>query len=258
VGETTDRVEAATLASIAERLDNPAFGGQILTDPAFIPKEGTPVFADGVGYVQNIDAGALATCARKSGGDIFVTAPVGTFADNLRPLAVVAGNVGGDEAKAVASAFTVGSDRSFDHDPRFGLCVLAEVASRALSPAVNDPGTAIDVIGRAERVLLRWVEGPTDGKARPVEYPAVWVPPLDPDDFFDDVFAPIARDGAGMIEVAVRLQKALRALAATDNLLVAAAARRHSRLALERTERALDLESEKERVRKIAAETAKP
>ena len=34
--------------------------------------------------------------------------------------------------------------------------VLAEIASRALSPAVNDPGTAIDVLGRLVRVLSRW------------------------------------------------------------------------------------------------------
>ena len=39
--------------------------------------------------------------------------------------------------------------------PVFGLCVLAENASRALSPAVNDPGTAIDVIGRGVRLLAQ-------------------------------------------------------------------------------------------------------
>ena len=60
-----------------------------------------------------------------------------------------------DVHKAVAEAFTIGAERTFDQDPRFGLCVLAEIASRALSPAVNDPGTAIDVIGRAVRLLVR-------------------------------------------------------------------------------------------------------
>ncbi|WOD15884.1 DUF2254 family protein [Paraburkholderia kirstenboschensis] len=31
-------------------------------------------------------------------------------------------------------------------------------ASRALSPAVNDPGTAIDVIGRAMRIFSIWAQ----------------------------------------------------------------------------------------------------
>ncbi|WP_305804424.1 DUF2254 family protein [Stenotrophomonas sp. YIM B06876] len=48
----------------------------------------------------------------------------------------------------------VGAQRSLDQDPRFGLLVLGEVASRALSPAINNPCTAIDVIGRA--VHCRW------------------------------------------------------------------------------------------------------
>jgi hypothetical protein len=50
-----------------------------------------------------------------------------------------------DEETRLSSAFLVGPDRSFKQDPRFGMIVLSEIASRALSPGVNDPGTAIDV-----------------------------------------------------------------------------------------------------------------
>jgi uncharacterized membrane protein len=39
------------------------------------------------------------------------------------------------------TAFTLGDMRYFEEDPRFGLITLSEIASRALSPAVNDPGT---------------------------------------------------------------------------------------------------------------------
>lgn len=53
-------------------------------------------------------------------------------------------------------AFVVGDQRTFDNDPRFGLVVLAEIADRALSPAVNDPSTAIDVIGTLTRLLCNW------------------------------------------------------------------------------------------------------
>merc|ERR1711969_401193 len=53
----------------------------------------------------------------------------------------------------VAEAFTFGPVRTFDQDARFGLTVLSEIASRALSPGLNDPGTAIEVTGRVERLL---------------------------------------------------------------------------------------------------------
>lgn len=256
VGETTDRVEAATRRALADRIEHPGLGGRILPDSSRIPAGATPVFASGIGYVQHIDAAALSSCAEASGCEIFVTSAVGTFADNLRPLAFVAPAVDEDLVHRVRSGFTVGVDRSFDQDPRFGLCVLAEIASRALSPAVNDPGTAIDVLGRAERLLHQWAEGLAGDGERPVEFPRVWMPGLDPDDLFDDAFAPIARDGAGMVEVQLRLQKVLRSLAAVDSPPVVAAARRQSRRALDRAEAALGMEHERLLVRSVAGEVS--
>jgi uncharacterized membrane protein len=73
---------------------------------------------------------------------------------------------------------------------------------------------------------------------------------------FDDVFAPIARDGSGMLEVQIRLQKTLWSLAAVDHPLVAAAARRHSRQALDRAEVDLGMEYERRLIRGIAEEVA--
>ena len=68
---------------------------------------------------------------------------------------------GNDEemAAAVRKPFSIGETRSFDQDPRFGLAVMSEIASRALSPAMNDPGTAIDVIGRSTRLMGLWAKG---------------------------------------------------------------------------------------------------
>jgi uncharacterized membrane protein len=39
---------------------------------------------------------------------------------------------------------------------------MAEIACRALSPAVNDPGTAIDVIGRGVRILSTYAQNKSD------------------------------------------------------------------------------------------------
>jgi uncharacterized membrane protein len=246
VGETTDRVEKATAAAFAGRIAAPFLGGLPWRDPARNPPDGArAVVADAVGYVQHVDVLGLSAAAEADDLAIYVAAVPGTFVHDGKPLAFLVGDAGEEVATAVRGAFTVGTERSFEQDPRFGLAVLAEIASRALSPAVNDPGTAIDVIGRAVRLLLPWArEGEVDeGAAERAEdgpsCPRIRVPPLAAADLMDDIFAPIARDGAGLVEVQLRLQKALVALAEGSDGAMAAAAREQSRRAFARAEATL-------------------
>jgi uncharacterized membrane protein len=76
----------------------------------------------------------------------------------------------------------------------------------------------------------------------------VWLTPLALDDLFDDLFGPIARDGAGSIDVQLRLVKSLQALAA-QGACFAAPARRLAREALALGEQALVLEVDRQRLR---------
>lgn len=250
LGETIQRVEEATWKAMKARRAHPYLGGRPIDGGA--PKGAWPVFAKAVGYVQHIDVPALEDSAERSGVQVFVTALPGVFADPARPVALVSGAEDETIGEAVAKAFTTGAERTFDQDPNFGLCVLAEIASRALSPAVNDPGTAIDVVGRAVRLLAQWGRFDVSKIDAKVTCPRVWVPSVEVDDMFDDVFAPIARDGAGLVEVQLRLQKAFAALAAADRVAFGDAARRHSAMALKRAEGALLLEQERQAVRAVA------
>ncbi|WP_373502752.1 DUF2254 domain-containing protein [Aestuariivirga sp.] len=251
LGETIQRVEAATWKAMKTRLEHPHLGGRPMDGGP--PESAWPVFAPTIGYVQHIDIAALEHCAGKAHSEVFVLALPGAFADPARPVAMVSGTQDGGFGKAVAQAFTVGAERTFDQDPRFGLCVLAEIASRALSPAVNDPGTAIDVIGRGVRLLAQWVRFDTPENAGEIECPHVHVPAIAAGDMLDDIFAPIGRDGAGLIEIQLRLQKAFVALITADRDMIGADAERHSALALKRAETALMLEEEKEAVRLVAS-----
>ncbi|MBD0328395.1 MAG: DUF2254 domain-containing protein, partial [Pyrinomonadaceae bacterium] len=145
----------------------------------------------------------------------------------------------------IVSAFLIGPDRSFRQDPRFGLIVLSEIASRALSPGVNDPGTAIDVIGRVVRLLSECVNR-ADTSEDKTQFDNVYVPAVAISDLFDDVFTPIARDGASNIEVGIRLQKALLSLSRTGYEPYRQNAARHSALALKRADAALTLQEDKD------------
>jgi uncharacterized membrane protein len=165
------------------------------------------------GYIQHIDVSALGLIAETHKIRIYVEVVPGSFVHQGTPLAhSVEMNAGSIEAPAVIAehimaTLTIGVRRTFEHDPRFGLSVLSEIASRALSPAVNDPGTAIDVIGRGVRTLTAW--GKSRLPVREIE-PAcaqVYIRGLEVDDLFDDFFAPISRDGAALVEVNLRLSR---------------------------------------------------
>jgi uncharacterized membrane protein len=139
-----------------------------------------------------------------------------------------------EEAEALRGAFTCANERTFDQDPRFGVMVLAEIASRALSPAVNDPGTAISVVGRLVRVLSAWHAPMTPD----VQYPALFVRPLNAADLMVEGFRSIARDGGGMVEVQCGLQEALAGLAARAPAVLGDAALAMSAEAITRADHA--------------------
>ncbi len=255
LAETTQRVEEATASALRERRRNPYLGGKPLTDPdQQISPAARPIFSSSIGYVQHVDTGELSEIARKGEGKVFVALLPGQFCVPTSPIAWAEGIANDDQEAAIRNCFSIGDTRSYDQDPRFGASVLSEIASRALSPAVNDPGTAIDVISRAVRVLAIWNE-PSEARDDDVLYPGVYVPGLELEDLFDDLFTPIARDGAAIVEVCIRLQKALRDLGALDvQGRYAANARKHSRLALERAELGLNIEDDRRRVREVALE----
>ncbi|WAJ31292.1 DUF2254 domain-containing protein [Antarcticirhabdus aurantiaca] len=249
VTETTQRVEEAAIKAIRDRRRRPHLGCRPLRDRANgIPAGARRVAAPALGYVQHIDVEALGLLAAKASARLFVLRLPGEMADTTEAIIAVEG--GPVDDAALGGCFTIGDRRSFDQDPRFGICVLTEVASRALSPATNDLGTAVDVIGRLVRVLAAWAE-PADADA--TEIAGVFVPPLRVDDLFDDAFLAIGRDGANVVEVGTRLQKALHTLSRLDHPDFAEAARRHSRLAMRRAELVLQLNDDKRLLEDLAA-----
>ena len=144
------------------------------------PESARAVYARSVGYVQIVDINALQKLAEESKMRIEVAALPGTFASPGRALAFVSSDSGGSannfDAEKIAQAFKIDHDRTYDEDPRFGLIVLAEIASRALSPGINDPGTAIDVIGTLVRLFTEWSAPIEESEKQPIEYDRVSVP----------------------------------------------------------------------------------
>ncbi|QCJ00584.1 DUF2254 domain-containing protein [Agrobacterium larrymoorei] len=250
VTETTERVERATVEALRVWIEMPHLGGNRLSEHDTRTREpNLPICQESVGYVQHVDAGVLSAIAEEFDVEIAVVAIAGKLVAPKTPLAWVTGKLPEDAREKLAAAFTVGDVRSFDQDPRFGAAVLSEIASRALSPAVNDPGTAIDVISRAARVLAV-----LDGKSetKDVEYPKLFVAPVTVEDLFDDLFLPIARDGAALVEVSLRLQKTFAILAQFNNPEFRNASLEHSAVALKRCEASAMIQDDITKVHKVA------
>jgi uncharacterized membrane protein len=252
VTETTERVEAAAAKAMRERHKSPFLGAAALPNPADIPRVARPLFTTRIGYVQLLDTATLSSIAEAGAGRIYILQLPGAFVDPTRPIAHVEGLDSDELEEKIRDCFIVADVRSFDQDPRFGAVVLTEIASRALSPGMNDPGTAIDVIGRAVRLLAIWAQPPEGGGK--VDYPRVFVPPIDAGNLFDDLFTPIARDGARTIEVGIRLQHAFRTLSRLGGERYTEHALRHSREALARAEAALAIDADRTRLRSLADE----
>ncbi|MBN8915021.1 MAG: DUF2254 domain-containing protein [Rhizobiales bacterium] len=233
MGEIIDRTEEATASALKDFARRPGLGATVRDGPA---PAGYPVFASAIGYVQHMDVGQL-SAALPEGVTCHLAVRPGAFMDPVRPLAIF--DVSPDDAlaEALRRAITIGDIRSFEQDPRFGMVVLAEIASKALSPGVNDPGTAIDVSGTLTRLLWGWradLNLPVQDAVTNVTIPA-----LSMDDMLEDAFRPIARDGAGQVEVGLRLVAALTSLAEMDEPRLAAAARARLADVLHRAEAVL-------------------
>lgn len=248
LSDTSHRVEEATTAALHHRLRSPcmgcAFWDGIL--PETIPLH--RVYPPQAGYLQHLDLQELAGFAEEKACHLYLTAQPGSFVHGAAPLFWCDRPLADEDLQRLLSAFTLGEQRSFEQDPRFGLCVLSEIASRALSPAVNDPGTAIDIIGRAVRLF-----SPSEPQeSETPQYPRLFMQPAGIGDMFDDMFTGIARDGAALVEVQLRLQKALQALAMIAPHRYGAEAKRHAQLALVRASLAMTSEADKAAVERVA------
>ncbi len=249
VGKTIDMVEKAAQKAIAQRLTHPYLGGVQLRDT--IPQSTHhPITHATIGHIQHIDMQQLQELAERFETELFFVALPGSFNDSCHPILYSSTMLEEEKREAICNAFSIGGDRTFEYDPRYGLIVLSEIASRALSPAVNDPGTAIDIIGTSLRLLTQWVRFDTSDKD--VLYARLHVPGMQLEDVFDDIFTPIARDGAGMVEVGIRLQKTYRSLSRLNDAECRKLAHTHSALALKRAAETLKISEDMETLKALA------
>ncbi|MGJ8618359.1 MAG: DUF2254 domain-containing protein [Sulfitobacter sp.] len=250
--DTTRQIEEVTQAMFKDRLENPCLGANALTGD--VPEDATAIRATQSGYIQHIYPEALNDAAKAHGVELYLTRNIGHFAFLNEPLLMAVKRGEPEDAdhdwesleSAVRDNIRLGDLRTYDQDPRFGLVVMGEVASKALSPGVNDPGTAIDVITRIGRILSTYTDEDTQERENKLKY--LHVPPLEPEDLIEDGFSALARDGATVVEVQQRLQSVLSGLMRHPDDGLSKAARGAAEMHLRRALEAITFAPDRERV----------
>ena len=227
------RIEQTSMRPARLYRDSPALGaiplGPVQNDAA------PTVKADQSGYVRYVDLADLQAVALAADLRVEILRMPGKYVHRGEPLLRLAQPIDENLHTQLRAAFSLGASRSFDQDLQYGLIVLSEVASKALSPGINDPGTAIEVLRAGTRVLETFHEA-SDADQTPL-YDRVFAPPLDVQRLYSGFYAPIVRDGAGIIEVQETIEDCLDALARFGD---ASAAKREAARALKRARGALD------------------
>jgi uncharacterized membrane protein len=105
--------------------------------------------------IQTIRTAELVELARQHDAIIEVVTAVGdTILETSALLRVYSARQPLNEA-ALKDCFEIGEERTFEQDPKYALRLLVDIAIKALSPAINDPTTAVQALDQIEDLLIR-------------------------------------------------------------------------------------------------------
>ena len=218
VNHIVDRIARETEIVIDELMPRPRTRFEPMRQA---PPDGTddiPILNQQSGYIRFVDVGQLLYLAKSWRIRIRVARGVGQFLPAGVPLVHVSREDRINPVRTVEllGAFDIGPTRTLQHDVEFGVIQIVDIALRAMSPAVNDPSTAITCIDHLSRILIRWLgrAPPASVLFDPPHVPRVLVPWLGVDGMFDTAFEQIRHYAASDAAVSLRLLRAVGDIAA--------------------------------------------
>ncbi len=161
--------------------------------------------------IAMLDVGSLVTLAREAGGTIAMACAVGdTLVEGVVLLRVYDARAPLPE-DALLRAVRLGRERTFEQDPKYPIRLLVDIAIKALSPAINDPTTAVQTIDQLEDLLRRLGSAELDagyvadesGALRLVFPTPTW------EDYLTLAFDEIRQFGSSSVQVLRRMRSAL-------------------------------------------------
>ncbi|MFF0739972.1 DUF2254 domain-containing protein [Streptomyces sp. NPDC004111] len=146
VGYVLDRISREAVAVLRKQERGWEEGASLGAETARISYEGR------AGVLRDVHIARLVRVAARRGVVLRLIPRIGDFVVPGTPVIAVHGGPA-PAAKALRHSVSVGVERTFHQDLGFGLRQLSDIALRALSPAVNDPTTAVQAIDRIVQFL---------------------------------------------------------------------------------------------------------
>jgi uncharacterized membrane protein len=165
--------------------------------------------------VAKLDVDSLVALAREGQGTIVMACAVGdTLVEGSALLHVHDSGTPLPE-DALRRAVHLKRERTFEQDPKYPIRLLVDIAIKALSPAINDPTTAVQTIDQLEDLLRRLGASELDagyavdknGALRLVFPTPTW------EDYLTRAFDEIRHFGSSSVQVMRRMRSALVGLA---------------------------------------------
>jgi uncharacterized membrane protein len=112
------------------------------------------------GYIRYVDIGRLVALARGYGIWLRLERRVGHFVPAGVPIIWISKpeRVSPGRELHLLAALDVGPTRTMQQDVEFGIIQIVDIALRAMSPAVNDPRTAISCVDQLSRIIIYWLD----------------------------------------------------------------------------------------------------
>ena len=127
---------------------------ETLRTPADVAgEESTTIPSRGDGVILAFDLEGLLSLARRADCVIELVPAVGNFVAAGDPLFRVFRGKAALPTEALYQSVAIGQERTLEQDPSFAFRILVDIASKALSPAINDPTTAVLAIDQIHHLL---------------------------------------------------------------------------------------------------------
>lgn len=175
-----------------------------------IPEKSIPILASDYGFLNDISFESLNEFCKNSDAKIYIVKYKGEHLASSEVVAYIkcSETLTKDKLAKLSSNFIITNEKSFNEDPIFGIETLSEIAAKALSPATNDPTTAINVIDTINRCLNCLFDSNTVNEQQ-IIYENLYTKDITIDRFIRSGFEYIRIYGSSNLLVAKRIQKSL-------------------------------------------------
>jgi uncharacterized membrane protein len=171
------------------------------------------------GYIRYVDIDRLRLLAKRYRICLRLARRVGHFVpEGVTLLRTTRGDrITPEREEEFLAAIDIGPTRTLQQDVEFGVVQIVDVALRAISPAVNDPTTAISCVDQLSAILIRWIDRAPPRRAYfdPPHVLRVVVPWIEIEGLLDLAFEQIRHYGAADAAVSLRLMRALDDIVST-------------------------------------------